>query len=110
MVEWPISEYEIVTNPVLGIEQMVWSNTPKTITVEQSTRSTPLNPVKRPFAYIIPAVWKSAIDVLAYHGIKLESLTEETALDVTNYRTEGASICECLYLTCVYDDRILYLH
>ena len=92
LVEWPIFEYEVITNRVLGIKQMKWSDVPQTITVEQSTRSTPLNPPKRPYAYVIPAVWTDAIEVLSCHGIEMEILTEDTALDVTNYRTEGASI------------------
>ena len=92
MVEWPIFEYDVVTNPVLGIRQIKWTDVPLTITVEQSTRSTPLNPKKRPYAYVIPAVWTDAIEVLAHHGIALEILTEDAALDVADYRTEGASI------------------
>ncbi|KAG7346873.1 peptidase M14 carboxypeptidase family protein [Nitzschia inconspicua] len=92
MVEWPIFEYEVVTNPVLGIQQMVWSDVPLTITVEQSTRSTPSNPPRRPFAYVIPAVWTAVIEVLAIHGIQMERLTDVTTIDVTNYRMEGASM------------------
>lgn len=73
---------------------MVWTNIPRTITVEQSTRSTPLNPVKRPFAYVIPAQWIHPIRILADHGIKLESITSEVTLDVIKYRAEEATICE----------------
>ena len=93
-VQWDIFDYEVVTNPVLGIHQMVWTNIPRTITVEQSTRSTPLNPVKRPFAYVIPAQWIHPIRILADHGIKLESITSEVTLDVIKYRAEEATICE----------------
>ena len=92
MVEWPIFEWEIVKNPVLGIDQIIWSDKPITITVEQSTRSTPANPPKRPYAYIVPAVWDEVIEVLEFHGVEMEVFTEEATLEVTNYRTEEATI------------------
>lgn len=92
MVEWDIFEYEVVKNEVLGIDQMIWTNKPLTITVEQSTRSTPLNPPQRAHAYIIPAVWTEVIDKLALHGIQMEELTEEATVDVIQYRTEDASV------------------
>jgi hypothetical protein len=92
MVEWPIFEYEVVTNQVLGINQIIWSNVPMTISVEQSTRSVPLDPPKRPYAYIIPAVWDDVIEVLAIHGMEMEVFQEESTLDVVNYRTEEATI------------------
>jgi len=103
-VQWDIFDYQVVTNPVLGIQQMVWTDIPRTITVEQSTRSTPLNPVKRPFAYVIPAQWVHPIRVLADHGIKLESITSEVTLDVINYRAEEATICEysAIIIHCVH--------
>lgn len=92
MVEWPIFEYDIVTNPVLGIQQIIWSDVSLTITVEQSTRSTPFNPPRRPFAYVIPAVWTEVIEVMGVHGIQMERLTGVATVDVVNYRTEGAKI------------------
>ncbi|CAB9498639.1 Zn_pept [Seminavis robusta] len=91
-VDWPIFEYEVVKNPVLGIDQIVWSDVPMTITVEQSTRSTPVNSPKRPYAYVVPAVWEDVIEVLDMHGVQMEVFTEETVWEVTNYRTEDASL------------------
>ena len=88
IVEWDIFDYEIVTNPTLGIEQIIWSDTPVTIEVENSVRSTPLNPPRRPDAYYIPASWEDAIAVLGLHGIETEVLTEEVTVDVVNYRIE----------------------
>lgn len=92
MMDWDIHEYEVVTNEVLGIDQMIWSDIPLTITVEQSTRSTPVNPPQRAYAYIIPAVWTEVIDKLALHGIPMEEFTRETTLDIVQYRTEDATI------------------
>lgn len=91
LVEWDIFEYEIVTNPVLGIDQIIWSDVPLTIEVNQSTRSTPLLPPKRPYAYIIPAVWEEVIHVLDMHGILMDVFTAQTTLDVVKYRMEEAT-------------------
>jgi hypothetical protein len=92
IVDWDIFEYEVVTNPTLGIPQIIWSDNATTIQVEESTRSTPLDPPKRPYAYYIPAVWKHVIEVLMLHGIELEYLEEDVTIDVVNYRVEDFSI------------------
>jgi hypothetical protein len=75
-------------NPVLGIEQIIYTDEPITIQVEQSDRSTPANPPTRPYAYVIPAVWSEVIERLAIHGIEMEIFTEEMTLDVMNYRID----------------------
>merc|ERR1712054_743253 len=63
------------------------------ITAEQSTRSTPLNPPKRPYAYIIPAQWTEVIEVLGVHSVAMERLTDEVTLeDVSQYRIEDATV------------------
>ncbi|KAL7486234.1 hypothetical protein ACHAW6_011836 [Cyclotella cf. meneghiniana] len=88
IVDFDIYNYSIVTNEVLGIEQIIYTDEPVTIRVEQSERTVPLNPPKRPYAYIIPAVWSEVIDRLALHGIEMEIFTNDTTLEVTNYRIE----------------------
>ncbi len=79
-------KYEIVKNETLGIDQIVWSDEPVTLTVEQSVRSTPLDPVARPTAYYVPAVWSEVIDRLAAHGIEMEVLSEARTVTVEQYR------------------------
>jgi hypothetical protein len=92
IVDWAIYEYEVVTNPTLGIEQIIWSDIPMTIQAEQSVRSVPFNPLIRPLAYYIPASWVKVIEVLGIHGIELEVLEEDITLEVVNYRINDFAI------------------
>lgn len=48
----------------------------------------PLDPPERPYAYVVPAVWSEVVKRLALHGIEMEMFTEDTTLEVTNYRIE----------------------
>jgi Zinc carboxypeptidase len=100
MFNWSIFEYELVTNPVFKVDQIIWSDTPTTILVENSVRSVPSNPPTRPDYYYVPAVWKEVIDTIAAHGIEYEVVTEEVTLEVVNYRMEDferLSLREGLY-------------
>jgi hypothetical protein len=92
IVDWAIYEYEIVTNPTLGIDQIIWSDIPMTIQVEESVRSVPSNPPTRPLAYYIPASWAKVIEALGIHGIELEVLEEDVTLEVVNYRLNDFAI------------------
>jgi hypothetical protein len=73
-VEFLGFKHEVVKNPLLGVDQIVWSDTPVTTTVEQSVRSAVAESAERPVAYYLPAVWTQAIDVLRHHGIEMEVL------------------------------------
>lgn len=42
-----------------------------------------------PYAYIIPQAWKSVIDRLAWNGIIMKKLTEDTELTVSSYYLES---------------------
>ena len=131
MFNWTIFEYELVTNPTFGVDQMIWTDIPLTIgtysvvfpsavhdsliyfssafccrflslpalsffltcicsppEVENSVRSTPLNPPRRPDFYYIPAVWTEVLDTLMAHGIEYEVLAEDVSMDFVNYRIE----------------------
>lgn len=92
MVDFKSFEYEIVTNSVLGIDQIVWSDAPVTLTVEQSVRSTAVNPVKRPTAYYVPAVWSEVLERIQAHGIEIETLKEQTTVDVVRYRFDDFDV------------------
>jgi hypothetical protein len=92
IVDWAIYEYDIVTNPTLGIDQIIWSDIPMTIQVEESVRSVPSNPTTRPLAYYIPASWTEVIEALEIHGIELEVLEADVTLQVVNYRMNDFAI------------------
>jgi hypothetical protein len=93
-VDFDMYNYSIVANPTLGINQIIYAQDPITIQVERSDRSTPSNPPKRPYAYILPAIWSDVIERLAIHGFRMEVFTQETTLEVTNYRIEDFSSSE----------------
>ncbi|MCL6416751.1 M14 family metallopeptidase [Aestuariirhabdus sp. Z084] len=84
--EFKSFEYQVVKNPSVGIEQIIWSDTVANLQVEKSVRSTPLNPIKRPRAYYIPSSWHEVIRRLKAHGIHTETLTEEVTREVVRYR------------------------
>jgi hypothetical protein len=71
-----IYEAEVVTNPTLGIEQIIWSDIPMTIQgSSQFDRS--FNPPVRPWP-TIPAHQHGL--KLGIHGIQLEVLEEDVTL------------------------------
>ena len=90
MFNWEIFEYSVVTNSIFNVPQIIWTDVPTMIEVENSVRSTPLNPPTRPEYYYIPAVWSEVIDVLTAHGIPMERLeADETVVEnVVHYRME----------------------
>ncbi len=52
--------------------------------------------VSLPFANIIPAEWKTVIDRIRVHGIKVKTLTKDTILNITTYRfSRGRSYATC---------------
>jgi hypothetical protein len=91
-VDFASFAYEIVKNQAIGIDQIVWSSDPVTLTVEQSVRSTALNPVARPSAYYVPAVWTDVIERLRAHGIELEVLDTGRTVEVERYRMTDFTI------------------
>jgi hypothetical protein len=94
IVEFLGNEYEIVTNEVLGIDQIVWTDIPKTYMVEMSVRSTSLDPPSRPESYYIPGVWSDVIDRLTLQGIDIEVLDEDETVDVVRYRFNDFKISD----------------
>ncbi len=93
-VNYDAFDHEIIRNSALGIDQIVWGQELSSLTVEQSTRSVPLNPVARPVAYYIPAVWDDVIERLQAHGVEVEVLTEERLVDVDRYRIADFQIID----------------
>jgi hypothetical protein len=42
--------------------------------------------VTRPASYIVPPQWKEAIEVLRTHGLRLQTTTDVTTIDIESYR------------------------
>jgi dipeptidyl-peptidase 4 len=53
--------------------------------------------VSRPFAYVVPASYKKAIETLERHGISLEELKEDAQADVEVYRVDNLTIAAKTY-------------
>jgi hypothetical protein len=60
----------------------------KDYTVQFLGKCEPRLEVARPFAYLIPAAYGKAVEVLGRHGIRLEELTQDAALDAEVYRVD----------------------
>ena len=48
----------------------------------------PAQTVSRPFAYLVPAAFSEAVEVLKRHGLEVQELREDIELDVEVYRLE----------------------
>ena len=53
--------------------------------------------VQRPYAYLVPASFTTAIDALKRHGIAVAELTADTELDVQGYRVEKLTKAEGVF-------------
>lgn len=63
--------------------------TPKGYEVLYMGDTTATHTVTRPFAYLFPATFDKAVEVLQRHGINVEELREDIDLDVEAYRVES---------------------
>jgi dipeptidyl-peptidase 4 len=61
---------------------------PKEFTLQYLGKCESRLSVSRPFAYLIPASYSKAIDVLRRHGVAVEELSQETAFDAEIYRID----------------------
>lgn len=59
---------------------------PKSYEVLYTGGTKPLLSVSRPYAYLVPASYRSAIETLQRHGVVVEELREDVELDVEAYR------------------------
>ncbi len=79
---------------ILGFEEQrkdgktVATKTPKDYTVEYLGVAEPVLPIRRPYGYLIPATWTNVVENLQRHGIVVEELREDIALDVETYKID----------------------
>jgi dipeptidyl aminopeptidase/acylaminoacyl peptidase len=80
------------TVPVLGFEEevkdgrRVATDKPKEYKVQYFGAGEPTLRVTRPFAYLFPATFSTAVEMLQRHGIEVEELHEDIDLDVEVYQ------------------------
>jgi dipeptidyl-peptidase-4 len=79
---------------ILGYEEMrkdgktITTKTPKEYTVDYYGVAEPLMPVRRPYAYLLPASTAHVVENLQRHGIVVEELREDVELDIEIYKTD----------------------
>jgi hypothetical protein len=75
---------------VLGLEggKTAATGKPRDYQVDYLGRTEATLTVGRPYAYLVPARFAQAVETLQRHGIEVEALREEAALDVEVYRVE----------------------
>jgi dipeptidyl-peptidase-4 len=75
---------------IVGVEggKVAPPGTTKEYVVTYLGKCEPTLQVSRPFAYVVPASYKKAIETLQHHGIVLEELKEDAQADVEVYRVD----------------------
>lgn len=87
-----VGDYRYEQSPITGARTIVWSNKPKTLQVPVSDNSVPDLVVKRPKQYVVPVQWSEVIARLKAHGIRMKTLEQPTAIEVTLYRMDDIKL------------------
>ncbi len=87
-----VGDYRYEQSPITGAKTIVWSNKPKTLQVPVSDNSVPDLVVKRPKQYVVPVQWSEVIARLKAHGIRMKTLEQPTAIEVTLYRMDDIKL------------------
>ncbi|XEG71401.1 M14 family metallopeptidase [Pseudomonas sp. abacavir_1] len=87
-----VGDYRYEQSPITGAKTIVWSNKPKTLQVPISDNSVPDLVVKRPKQYVVPVQWREVIARLKAHGIRMKTLEQPAAIEVTLYRMDDIKL------------------
>src|SRR5436853_433406 len=71
---------------ISGTQRVVFGTKPKDVTIPLYDESKVAVGVAPPLYYIVPPQWKSIIDVIAAHGLKMQRLTAPATIEVESYR------------------------
>lgn len=77
---------EIEQSEVSGDARVIFGTEAIDVTVPMYNTFRVKTAVTQPLYYIVPPQWKEVIEVLKMHGLRLLSLSEQTAIDVESYR------------------------
>lgn len=75
-------ESRVTPSPVSGGKRVEWTGKPVEITVPLQRFDAPAAIARRPAAYWVPAAAADVIERLAFHGIRMERLTQPREVDV----------------------------
>jgi len=79
---------------ISGTQRVVFGTKPKDVTIPLYDESKVAAAVAPPLYYIVPPQWKSIIDVIAAHGLKMQRLTAPATLEVESYRFSDVKFAE----------------
>lgn len=71
---------------ISGTQRVVFGTKPLETTVPLYDESRVAAAVAPPMFYIVPPQWKSVIEILAAHGLKMQRLTAPATIEVESYR------------------------
>jgi murein tripeptide amidase MpaA len=71
---------------VSGTTRVIFGTKPLEVTIPFYDESRVAAAVAPPLYYIVPPQWKSVIEVLAAHGLRLQRLTRPATIEVESYR------------------------
>ena len=86
MVDFLGYQYKSVKSELTGGEWFQYSKIPETFKVPYFTATTPKVKTDLPYAYIIPAEWKTIIERVKAHGIKVTELGKGTNISIKTCR------------------------
>ena len=86
LVEFLGVEYYSVKSDISGGEWFKYSKKPATYKIPYFSSTRPIVTAKLPYAYIIPAEWKTVIERLKVHGIRLTELSRDETVKVATCR------------------------
>ncbi len=78
--------YRETTSAVTGGRYMVFSDEPRTMTIEWNDTLAPTVTTRLPEAYLVPPEWQDVIARLDWHGIAYRRLAEPVTLEVRTWR------------------------
>jgi Zinc carboxypeptidase len=86
MVNFLGIEYKKMKSEITGDDYYQYNKTKTTFQVPYFDKTKPVLFARLPEAYIIPAEWKTVIDRLELHGIKIKLLARDTTLTISTWK------------------------
>ena len=78
--------YQKARSDITGEDYYQYGKTKTTLRIPYFDKTKPVVLTRLPEAYIIPVEWKTVIDRLVFHGIRIKRLASDTTLAVTTWK------------------------
>jgi len=86
MVNFLGIDYKKLKSEITGEDYYQYGKTKSTFRIPVFNKTKPVSFARLPEAYIIPAEWKTVIERLELHGIKVKRLSKDTTLTITTWK------------------------